>query len=143
MARGMIMIVEDEPLQRTLYVDALKANGYQVVSARSGERAISMLTHYIPKLVILDINLPGIAGVEVCKRIRSQLGSAVSIIFFTSSDRLDVLRRGIEAGGDDFLTKGIGVSGMLERVGYWMHARSGSLAQAQRDNILKNVISAI
>src|SRR5258708_3381189 len=137
------MIVEDEPLQRKLYVDALKANGYQVVSERTGERAISLLARHVPKLVILDINLPGIGGVEVCRRIRAQLGSAVSVIFFTASDRLDVLRRGIEAGGDDFLTKGGGVSGMLGRVGYWVHSRSVSLGQVQRETILKNVSNAI
>ncbi|MBI1776243.1 MAG: response regulator [Proteobacteria bacterium] len=143
MARGLILVVEDDSLQRKLYVDALTANGYQAVNAQTGERAISLLAHYVPKLVILDINLPGIGGVEVCRRIRAQLGSAVSVIFFTSSDRLAVLRQGIEAGGDDFLTKGVGVSGMLERVGYWMHARARSLEPAQRDNILKNVTNAI
>src|SRR5258708_8295798 len=101
------MIVEDEPLQRKLYVDALKANGYQVVSERTGERAISLLARHVPKLVILDINLPGIGGVEVCRRIRAQLGSAVSVIFFTPTDRLDLLPPGIAAGRHDFLPQGL------------------------------------
>jgi DNA-binding response OmpR family regulator len=73
MAQGLIMVVEDDATQRRAYVEALKARGFQVVGASTGEEASRLLPHYMPRLAILDVNLPGIGGTEVCKRIRRQL----------------------------------------------------------------------
>ncbi len=143
MATGLILVVEDEATQRRAYVDALKARGFMVVGAATGEEASRLFLQYMPRLVILDVNLPGIGGTEVCRRIRRQHGRSATIIFITSNDRLEVLHECIEAGGDDFLIKGVTINGVLERVSYWMHAPVRSLQQGQRDSILKNVRSAI
>ncbi len=143
MPSGLILVVEDEPTQRRAYVEALKARGFLVVGASTGEEASRLFPQYMPRLVILDVNLPGIGGTEVCRRIRRQHGKSVTIIFITSNDRLEILHECIEAGGDDFLIKGVTINGVLERVSYWMHAPSRSLQAGQRDSILKNVQSAI
>ncbi len=143
MPSGLILVVEDEPTQRRAYVEALKARGFLVVGAATGEEASRLFPQYMPRLVILDVNLPGIGGTEVCRRIRRQHGKSVTIIFITSNDRLEILHECIEAGGDDFLIKGVSINGVLERVSYWMHAPSRSLQSGQRDSILKNVQSAI
>ncbi len=143
MPSGLILVVEDEPTQRRAYVEALKARGFLVVGASTGEEASRLFPQYMPRLVILDVNLPGIGGTEVCRRIRRQHGRSVTIIFITSNDRLEILHECIEAGGDDFLIKGVTINGVLERVSYWMHAPARSLQPGQRDSILKNVQSAI
>ena len=143
MTQGLILVVEDDSTQRRAYVEALKARGFQVVGASTGEEASRLLPHYKPRLVILDVNLPGIGGAEVCRRIRRQLDRGVTVIFITSNDSLDVLQECIAAGGDDFLIKGVSIKGVLERVGYWMQAPSRSLQPAQRDSILRNVRSAL
>ena len=142
MAYGFILVVEDDELQRNLYVDALRAEGYEVASAVNGEQVLALLQRRIPRLVILDINLAGSGGFEICKQIRTEFGSKVTVIFFTSSRRMSVLQGGIEAGGDDFLVKEGGIEGMLERVSYWMNARARSLDRSQRGNILKNIQEA-
>jgi CheY-like chemotaxis protein len=143
MATGLILVVEDEPTQRRAYVEALKARSFLVIGASNGEEASRLFLQYMPRLVILDVNLPGIGGTEVCRRIRRQHGRSATIIFITSNDRLEILHECIEAGGDDFLIKGVTINGVLERVSYWMHAPVRSLQQGQRDAILKNVRTAI
>jgi len=143
MPSGLILVVEDEPTQRRAYVESLKARGFLVVGASTGEEASRLFPQYMPRLVILDVNLPGIGGTEVCRRIRRQHGKSVTIIFITSNDRLEILHECIEAGGDDFLIKGVTINGVLERVSYWMHAPARSLQPGQRDSILKNVQTAI
>ena len=143
MSSGLILVVEDEPTQRRAYVEALKTRGFLVVGAPTGEEASRLFPQYTPRLVILDVNLPGIGGTEVCRRIRRQHGRAVTVIFITSNDRLEILHECIEAGGDDFLIKGVTINGVLERVSYWMHAPARSLQPGQRDSILKNVKTKI
>ncbi|MBM3536183.1 MAG: response regulator [Alphaproteobacteria bacterium] len=143
MASGLILVVEDEAMQRRAYVEALKARDFMVVGAATGEEASRLFLQYMPRLVILDVNLPGIGGTEVCRRIRRQHGRSATVIFITSNDRLEILHECIEAGGDDFLIKGVTINGVLERVSYWMHAPIRSLQQGQRDAILKNVRTAI
>src|SRR5688572_30800344 len=139
MAQGLILVVEDDATQRRAYMEALKSRGFLVVGASTGEEASRLLPQYMPRLVILDVNLPGIGGTEVCKRIRRQLDRSVTVIFLTSNDKLEVLQECIAAGGDDFLIKGASIRNVLERVGYWMQAPARSLQPVQRDSILKNV----
>jgi len=142
-SHGLIFVVEDERIQRHAYVDALKAHGFVVASASSGEEAARLLSHYTPRLVILDVNLPGIGGPEVCRRIRKQMGNGVTVIFVTSNDTADVLLECVEAGGDDFLIKGSSVTRVLERVSYWLNAPARSLRSNQRESIVRNVRTAI
>lgn len=142
-SHGLIFVVEDERIQRHAYVDALKAHGFVVASASSGEEASRLLSHYTPRLVILDVNLPGIGGPEVCRRIRKQMGTGVTVIFVTSNDTANVLLECVEAGGDDFLIKGSSVTRVLERVSYWLNSPARSLRTNQRESIVKNVRTAI
>jgi CheY-like chemotaxis protein len=142
MAQGLILVVEDDATQRRAYMEALKSRGFLVVGASTGEEASRLLPHYKPRLVILDVNLPGIGGTEVCRRIRKQLDRSITVIFITTNDSLEVLQDCIAAGGDDFLIKGVSIRGVLERVSYWMQAPARSLHPGQRDSILKNVRTA-
>ena len=132
MASGLILLIEDDPYQQRLYTKALESAGYTVASGDKGEMAPRLCDLNGPRLVILDINLPGISGIETCKRIRQQFSMGVPILFVTSTDKLDVMRECIEAGGDDFMVKGSNIQTYLERVGYWMNRRCQRLPPRRR-----------
>ena len=98
-----ILVVDDEPKIVRLARDYLEHSGYRVVTAGDGEAALDTVRQSRPDLVVLDLNLPGIDGLEVCRRIRSD--SDVPIIMLTArveeTDRLI----GLEIGADDYITK--------------------------------------
>lgn len=141
MASGLVLLIEDDPFQLRLYTKALESSGYTVASGEKGEMAPRLCDLNGPRLVILDINLPGISGIETCKRIRQQYSVGVPILFVTSTDKLEVMRECIEAGGDDFMVKGSNILTYLERVGYWMNRRCLSLEE--RASVLKKVVSRL
>lgn len=141
MASGLVLLIEDDPYQQKLYTRALESAGYTVASGDKGEMAPRLCDLNGPRLVVLDINLPGISGVETCKRIRQQFSMSVPILFVTSTDKLDVMRECIEAGGDDFMVKGSSIQAYLERVGYWMNRRC--LTKEERTSVLKKVGSRL
>lgn len=103
-SRHTILVVEDEPKLVRLLETSLKADGYEVLTARDGEAALALLRDRLPDLMILDIGLPGeINGYEVCRRVRSF--SNVPTIMLTAYARETEKLRGFEAGADDYVTK--------------------------------------
>ena len=103
---------------------ALTLGGYEVQSAEDGEQAIEMVVQNVPDAVVLDIGLPGIDGLEVCRRLRL-LGNRVAILILTArdvvSDRID----GLDAGADDYLVKPFDVGELKARLRALLR-RSGS-----------------
>jgi DNA-binding response OmpR family regulator len=138
MAKGLIIIVEDEAIIRKVYEKGLGDCGYTVVSAKSGEEGLSLLSVNKPILAILDINLPGLSGIEVCDRARGLL-SSVPIIFISSNDTPEVLHECINAGGDDFIIKGQSINYILERVAYWTRGGGRKLHATQREQIIAKI----
>lgn len=98
-----ILIVDDDPHIRQLLVFAFGKAGLDTIEAADGEAALAQVERYAPDLVILDINMPRMDGLEVCRRLRA--GSEVPIFFLSSRD--DEIDRvlGIELGGDDYVVK--------------------------------------
>lgn len=94
---------------------ALTLGGYEVQTAEDGEQAIEMVAQGVPDAVVLDIGLPGIDGLEVCRRLRL-LGNRVAILILTArdvvSDRID----GLDAGADDYLVKPFDVGELKARL---------------------------
>ena len=98
-----VLVVDDEPKIVDLVKLYLERDGYQVVAARDGHAALAEMRDEQPDLVILDLMLPGIDGVEVCRRIRRE--SNVPIIMLTArAEEADKLI-GLEVGADDYVTK--------------------------------------
>ncbi|UYV17437.1 response regulator transcription factor [Porphyrobacter sp. ULC335] len=98
-----ILVVDDDPHIRQLLVFALGKAGLAAIEAGDGEEAVARIAADAPDLVILDINMPRMDGLEVCRRVRAT--SAVPILFLSSRD--DEIDRvlGIELGGDDYVVK--------------------------------------
>ncbi|MBE9506526.1 MAG: response regulator transcription factor [Chloroflexi bacterium] len=110
-----ILIVDDEPKVVRLVSAVLKAIGYQVIAASSGEPALGMLTLEQPDLVLLDVRLPGgMDGYEICRRIREF--SDVAVIMLTAKALESDLLCGFDAGADDYLTKPFSAKELVARV---------------------------
>jgi two-component system response regulator MprA len=110
-----ILVVEDDRAVREAVRRALTLGGYEVQTAEDGEQAIERVVQDIPDAVVLDIGLPGIDGLEVCRRLRS-LGNRVAILILTArdvvSDRID----GLDAGADDYLVKPFDIGELKARL---------------------------
>ena len=99
-----ILIVEDEQPIRKLLEYNLKLSGYDTISAADGEVAIELVQREQPDLIVLDLMLPKLDGIEVCKRLRSE-GINIPIIMLTAKgDEFDKVL-GLEIGADDYMTK--------------------------------------
>ena len=114
MSAGRILVVDDDPQIRRAMKTTLVARGYEVGDARTGEEGLAQLESGPYDLVLLDMNMPGIGGIEACRRIRS--GSEVAIIMLTvnntETDKVDAL----DAGADDYVTKPFSMPELLARI---------------------------
>jgi len=98
-----LLLVEDEPSVGGLVRTYLERSGYRVVWVRSGEEALVEVGRQSPRLVVLDVGLPGIDGFEVCRRIRAR--SSVPVLMLTARDEEPDRVAGLELGADDYVTK--------------------------------------
>jgi two-component system, OmpR family, KDP operon response regulator KdpE len=109
-----ILIVDDEPEIRRFLRASLKVNQYDVIEAQNGTDAVATVIAHHPDLMILDLGLPDMDGVEVCKEIRgwSQMPIIILSVRDREKDKIDAL----DAGADDYLTKPFGVGELLARI---------------------------
>ena len=114
MSRYQILVVEDDAPVRNLITTTLKANGYQYITAGSGESAVMDAASHNPDIILLDLGLPDIDGVEVIRRIRGWSNVPIIVISARSedNDKIDAL----DAGADDYLTKPFSVQELLARL---------------------------
>jgi two-component system response regulator MtrA len=109
-----ILVVDDEPTLRETLVDALEADGFRVVSAADGREALTRFRTERPDLVLLDLMLPELSGIEVCRIIRAESG--VPIVMLTAkTDTVDVVV-GLESGADDYVTKPFSLRELTARI---------------------------
>jgi putative two-component system response regulator len=104
--RGRILVVDDEVQIRRVIRKVLSAEGYDVIEATGGNEALETLAHNDVDTVLLDMRMPDMTGVEVCKRIRSTRRHAhTPVVFLSGASERSVRRQAREAGADDFLAK--------------------------------------
>jgi two-component system response regulator MprA len=99
-----ILIVDDDRAVREALRRALTLESYEVQLAEDGERALEQVVRSVPDAVVLDIGLPGIDGLEVCRRVRL-LGNRVPILMLTARDAVADRIDGLDAGADDYMVK--------------------------------------
>jgi two-component system KDP operon response regulator KdpE len=111
---GRILVVDDEPQIRRVLRTTLSAAGYEIKDARTGEDALVAVRENRFDLILLDINMPGMGGLEACSAIRS--GSEVAIIMLTARDAEEDKVASLDAGADDYITKPFGTPELLARI---------------------------
>ena len=113
-----VLIVDDAPNIVLSLEFLMKKEGYEVQSVANGEEAMAAIAEKIPDLILLDVVMPGVDGIEVCRRLKEDPATRlIPIIIMTAlSDREDRIR-GVEAGADDFLTKPVDDRELRARIG--------------------------
>jgi two-component system KDP operon response regulator KdpE len=114
MSSAKILVVDDEPQIRRMLRTTLTAGGYQVADARSGEEGLEKFREYLPDLVIMDLNMPGMGGLNACREIR--IGSDVPIIVLTVRNAESEKVEALDAGADDYVSKPFGMQELLARI---------------------------
>lgn len=115
-----IILAEDNVHLRSLYTDALRREGYDVYAAENGKRALQRISELKSDLIILDIMMPEINGIDVCVSAREIIGQTIPIIMLTALDDREAIEKGIMAGADDYIVKSAGLGTLLNRSRYWM-----------------------
>jgi DNA-binding NarL/FixJ family response regulator len=115
--RDFGLVVDDDADFRTLVTDIFRRGGVTVREASNGEEALEAARKERPSFVLLDVNLPGLSGYDVCRELRAEFGERLPIVFI-SGERTEPFDRvaGLRLGGDDYIVKGINPSELLARV---------------------------
>ncbi len=128
------LVVEDAPEYRTLLAELLTANGFSVTAVADGEAALASVTDAPPDVVLLDVELPGIDGVETCRRLRTF--SDVYVIMLTArAEEVDRLV-GLTIGADDYVTKPFSPRELLARVQAVLRRPRSAAAQTDDEHVL-------
>ena len=114
MSAGRILVVDDEPQIRRIMRTTLIGAGYEVDDARTGEDAVEKVGRFRPDLVLLDINMPGMSGLDLCRELRTNTDLAIIMLTVRNeeSDKIAAL----DAGADDFVTKPFSTPELLARI---------------------------
>jgi DNA-binding response OmpR family regulator len=110
-----LLLVEDDPMLGETLRDALKDQGYVVDWLSNGKTALAALEDDVTDLMILDLGLPGLDGLNVLKTIRKQ-GSAMPVLILTARDSIDDRVAGLDAGADDYLLKPFDLNELFARI---------------------------
>ena len=110
-----VVVVEDDKGVRESLVMMLELQGHDVRAAETGEAGLGLVLESSPDLVILDLNLPGIDGIEVCRRLKSDPNSP-PVLMLTARHELHNRVDGLDAGADDYLAKPFALDELLARV---------------------------
>ncbi len=113
--RRRVLVVDDEENVAHLVASALRFDGFETLTADSGSRALAAVAEHEPDLVVLDVMLGDLDGVEVLRRLRSG-GSDVPVVFLTARDAGEHRVEGLRAGADDYVVKPFSVEELLARV---------------------------
>jgi two-component system KDP operon response regulator KdpE len=109
-----VLVVDDEDQIRRALQRALGARGYTVATATDGEEALAEAESFMPNLIVLDLNMPAMGGLEVCRRIRSW--SEVPILVLSVREEEHDKVTALDLGADDYLTKPFGIDEFLARI---------------------------
>lgn len=130
-----ILVVEDEHSLNDLLAMALHYEGWEIETAHNGKRALDLVKEFDPDLIVLDIMMPAMDGMQVLSRLRSW-GKQMPVLFLTAKDSLDDRVAGLTAGGDDYVTKPFSLEELVARVRNLLR-RSQCVMLGDGDNILR------
>jgi CheY-like chemotaxis protein len=116
-SRPKILLVEDDDCSAKFVLNVLPSSEYEVMHAETGMAALNLVQQDLPDLVLLDVNMPGMSGYEVCQALRDDEDLGLLPVIFLSSLNSDEERlAGYEAGGDDYLTKSVSINELQSKI---------------------------
>ena len=115
MTSAAVLVVDDDAPIRRMLERTLRAEGYDVAGAADGGEALAAVERSVPDLIILDVAMPGLDGLAVCRRLRAR-GLALPILLLTARDAVTDRVEGLDAGADDYLVKPFAAEELLARV---------------------------
>jgi two-component system, cell cycle response regulator DivK len=126
MANEVILIIEDDAASRKLVRDVLQVKGYQTLECETAEEGIRLAKTQQPRLILMDIQLPRMNGIEALRQLRANANTqAIPVIAVTASVMTEQQTNVLEAGFDAFERKPISVAGLLEKVSRFLQGTSG------------------
>ena len=139
-----ILVVDDEPLNLELLAQELEDEGYRLVEAQSGEAALTACSVQAPDLILLDIMMPGMDGLETCKRLKADAELAdIPVIFMTALSEAEDKVAAFRAGGADYITKPFQSEEVLARIRVHVDLRDASHSLQRRNQQLQQKINAL
>jgi len=114
MNAATILVVDDEPQIRRVLRATLSTHGYEIAEAKTGEEALEWMRKELPDLVLLDMNMPGMGGVEACREIRRASDAPIIMLTVRNAERDKVAA--LDAGADDYVVKPFGIEELLARI---------------------------
>src|SRR5882757_515139 len=111
---AMILVVDDEPQIRRVLRAALSNHQYEIVDAESGEQAVEVARRETPDLILLDVNMPGMGGVEACRQLRLFYDGPIIMVTVRNAERDKVVA--LDSGADDFVVKPFSIGELLARI---------------------------
>src|SRR4051794_19377865 len=125
--RSRVLVVDDEPQITRVLRTVLSSQGYQVRTASEGEAALTNFAEFRPELVITDLYMPHMDGIELCKRIRAMSAVPIIVLSVKGEERTKV--EALDSGADDYVTKPFGTDELIARVRASLR-RSGAPSEA-------------
>lgn len=142
-----ILIVEDDVMMARLMRDVLAVDGHEIETTEDGNAALRMIQAAPYELVLLDVNLPGHDGIEICRRVREteRPGQRATIVMITGRHETSSKLLAFSVGADDYLVKPIDVRELHSRVLRWVASRSeqADLVVQRRRDAIAEIVAAI
>jgi two-component system, OmpR family, response regulator MprA len=124
-----LLVVDDEPPMRTALKRALELDGFEVALATDGCEGLYRADALSPDLIVLDLLMPGVDGIEVCRRLRAR-GDRTPVLVLTARDGVADRVEGLEAGADDYMVKPFALEELLARVRALLRRAAGAVSSA-------------
>lgn len=144
MANNTVMIVDDVESNRMLLKMVLE-DDYNILESASGTECLEAIKKTMPDIVLLDVNMPGMTGYEVCTEIRKNKASAtLPVVFISAMDNVEERLAGFEAGGNDYITKPIDPEHVMDRVKYFIeHQAEANQAKSEANTAMQVAMEAM
>ena len=113
-SKGHILVVDDEPQITRVLKTTLSSQGYSVRTASDGDQAVQLMKEWTPDLVITDLRMPNLGGLELCRHVRAKSRIPIIVLSVKGEERIKV--EALDVGADDYVTKPFGVNELLARV---------------------------
>jgi CheY-like chemotaxis protein len=126
MSEQRILVVEDNEKNMKLFRDVLQAKGYLTLEAGSGEQAVELATEHVPDLILMDVQLPGIDGIEALGRIRAdERTQAIPVVALTAQAMSGDREHFLESGFDGYISKPVDVMEFIQTVATYLEGDDG------------------